>query len=108
VNRDRYYDMRKPRETRHAAAALTYDPVKPLPPEVVAVGRGLIADEIISIAKKHGIPTHTDKGLVEALSRLDIGSLIPRELYVIVAEVLAWVYRLDAEHGQPKNVTPQR
>ena len=109
MNRDRFFDMRKPRETRHAAAALSYDPVKPAPPEVIAVGRGTTADEIIAIAKKHGIPTHTDRGLVEALSRLDIGTVIPRELYVVVAEVLAWVYRLDAEHAaanEPKNVTP--
>jgi flagellar biosynthesis protein len=96
VNRDRFFDMRKPRDARPSAAALRYDPVKTAAPEVVAVGRGFVADEIISLAKKHKIPIHADRGLVEALSRLEVGAVIPRELYVVVAEVLAWVYRLDA------------
>jgi len=125
MNRDRFFDMRKPREGKHAAAALQYDPVKPKAPEVVAVGRGLIADEIISIAKKNKIPIHADRGLVEALSRLELGAVIPRELYVVVAEVLAWVYRVDSAvahereaaaapdpepppKATPKNVTPRK
>jgi flagellar biosynthesis protein len=106
MNRDRFFDMRKGREERAAAAALHYDPVKPLPPEVVAVGRGAIADEIINLAKKHGIPIHADRGLVEALAHLDVGTLIPRELYIVVAEILAWVYTLDAQAAEAKNVTP--
>lgn len=107
MNRDRFFDMRKPREGRHAAAALQYDPVKTKAPEVVALGRGAIADEITKIAKQNKIPIHADKGLVEALTQLEIGSIIPRELYVVVAEVLSWVYMLDASHGEPKDVTPK-
>lgn len=101
MNRDRFFDMRKPRAERPAAAALHYDPVKTLPPEVIAVGRGHIAEEIIAVAKAHGIPVHADRGLVEALSRLDIGTTIPRELYVVVAEILGWVYNLDARSEEP-------
>jgi len=108
MNRDRFFDMRKPREPRHAAAALQYDPVKTKAPEVVAVGRGEIADQITKIAKQNKIPIHADKGLVEALTQLEVGALIPRELYVVVAEVLSWVYLLDAGQPEPKNVTPQR
>ena len=107
MSRDRFFDMRKPREARPAAAALQYDPVKTAPPEVVAVGRGVIADEILKIARKNKIPIHEDRGLVEALSQLEIGSVIPRELYIVVAEVLAWVYQLDAAVVDPKNVTPR-
>ena len=106
MNRDRFFDMRKPREKRQAAAALSYDPVKVAPPEVVAVGRGVMADEILRIARQHKVPVHEDRGLVEALSQLEIGAVIPRELYVVVAEVLAWVYQLDAAVVEPKNVTP--
>jgi len=103
MSRDRFFDMRKPREQRHAAAALQYDPVKAKAPEVVAVGRGLLADEIMKLAKQNNIPIHTDKGLVEALTQLEVGAIIPRELYVVVAEVLSWVYLLDAGHGEAKN-----
>jgi flagellar biosynthesis protein len=107
MSRDRFFDMRKARDRRAAAAALQYDPVKPQPPEVVAVGRGTIADEIIKLARRHNIPIHADRGLVEALARLELGAVIPRELYVVVAEVLAWVYQLDAAAGTPKDVTPR-
>src|ERR1700722_18722469 len=101
MNRDSYYDMRREQPKRPAAAALHYDPVKPgAAPEVVAVGRGLIADEIIALAKKNGIPIHNDRGLVEALARLDLGTMIPRELYMVVAEILAFVYRVDAEQAK--------
>jgi flagellar biosynthesis protein len=93
-----FFDFRKgDREHRKAAAALHYDPVGSEPPEVVATGRGLAADEIVRIAKEHGIPLYEDAGLVEALSRLDCSAVIPRELYAIVAEVLAYVYRVDAQ-----------
>lgn len=109
MSRDRFFDMRRAREEPAAAAALHYDPVKPAPPEVVAVGRGAIADQIIKIAREHKIPIHADRGLVEALSRLELGAVIPRELYVVVAEVLSWVYQLDAAAAEPepKDVTPK-
>jgi flagellar biosynthesis protein len=90
------FDFRK-REKRPAAAALHYDPVKPDPPQVLAVGRGLMADEIVRVAKLHGIPMHEDPGLVEALSQLEISDHIPRELYAVVAEILAYVFRVDSE-----------
>lgn len=108
MNRERYFDMRRQQEPA-AAAALKYDPVKSEPPELIATGRGALAEQIIRIAREHNIPIHADRGLVEALSRLELGAVIPRELYVIVAEVLAWVYQLDASAADPeaaKNVTP--
>jgi flagellar biosynthesis protein len=95
---DRYYDFRKRTSPRPAAAALQYDPVSSEPPEIVAAGRGLVAEQIVAIAKAHNVPLREDPGLVEALSRLEIGSLLPRELYVVVAEILAWVFRVDADN----------
>jgi flagellar biosynthesis protein len=92
-----FFDFRKSDKERKAAAALHYDPAGTEPPEVLATGRGLTADEIVRVAKEHGIPLYEDAGLVEALSRLDCSAVIPRELYAVVAEVLAYVYRVDAE-----------
>jgi flagellar biosynthesis protein len=91
----RFFDFRKSVFKRPAAAALTWDPLSSEPPEVVAVGRGITAETIVRIAKERGIPLYEDPGLVEALARLDVSDFIPRELYAVVAEVLAYVYRVD-------------
>jgi flagellar biosynthesis protein len=96
-NNSAYFNARRNAPDRPAAAALHYDPTGPAPPEIIATGRGLVADEIVAVAREHGIAIHQDPGLVEALSMLDIGSVIPRELYAVVAEVLAFVYTVDAE-----------
>jgi flagellar biosynthesis protein len=92
----RYYDARRNAAPRPAAAALAYDPAGPEPPELVALGRGLSAEEIVRLAREHDIPVHQDAGLVEALAKLEVGQTIPRELYAVVAEVLAFVYAVDA------------
>ncbi len=92
-----FFDFRKRIFKRPAAAALQYDPLKSDPPQVVAVGRGVTADEIVRVAKEHHVPLYEDAGLVEALARLDVADCVPRELYAVVAEVLAYVYRLDED-----------
>ncbi len=92
----RYYDARRNAPARPAAAALAYDPVKSDPPEIVAIGRGLSAEEIVRLAREHDVPIHQDAGLVEALAKLEVGQVLPRELYAVVAEVLAFVYSVDA------------
>jgi flagellar biosynthesis protein len=92
-----FFDFRKRVAPRPAAAALKYDPVGHDAPMLVASGRGLIAEEIIRVAKEHDVPLHEDAKLVEALSRLELTESIPRELYAVVAEVLAYVFRVDAE-----------
>ena len=95
MNNDRFYDFRKKIRPRATAAALKYDPVGTGPPEIIATGRGLLAEEIVKIATAHNVPLHQDAGLVEALARLDVTDVLPRELYAVVAEVLAYVFRLD-------------
>ncbi|HTW82534.1 MAG TPA: EscU/YscU/HrcU family type III secretion system export apparatus switch protein [Candidatus Sulfotelmatobacter sp.] len=95
--RSRYFDARRNAPERPAAAALNYDPTKPGPPEIVAIGRGLTAEEIVRLAREHEVPVHQDAGLVEALAKLEVGQRLPRELYAIVAEVLAFVYAVDAQ-----------
>ncbi len=93
----RFYDTRRAPIARPAAAALSYDPLGTDPPEIVAAGSGVVAERIIELAREHAVPLHQDAGLVEALARLEVGTLIPRELYAVVAEVLAFVYAVDRE-----------
>jgi flagellar biosynthesis protein len=96
----RFYDTRRERTQRPAAAALAYDPLGSAPPEIIASGSGLVAERIVALAREHGVPLHQDAGLVEALARLEVGTVIPRELYTVVAEVLAFVYAVDLEAGR--------
>ncbi|KAF0242061.1 MAG: flagellar biosynthesis [Planctomycetota bacterium] len=64
-------------------------------PRVVARGRGEIAGRILALAREHGVPVHPDRDLVEALAALDVGAQVPPKLYEALAEVLAYVYRVN-------------
>lgn len=64
-------------------------------PKVIAKGFNEVAEEMIALAKKHQVLVHEDPELAEFLSRLDVGDEIPKELYVIVAELIAFVTWLD-------------
>jgi flagellar biosynthesis protein len=86
-----------PRPPRPRAAALHYDPECDRAPRLVARGDGLVADRILALAREHGIPVHEDPALVDVLARLDLGSEIPPELYRVVAEIIAFVYRLQRD-----------
>ena len=81
------------------AVALKYKPGQENAPKVTAKGIGSVAEKIIDIARKQGIPVKDDPDLVEVLSRLDLDEEIPPELYVIVAELLAFVYGLNRKKG---------
>jgi len=83
-----------PREPAAEAVALAYGSGAPAP-RVVAKGRGLIAEAIIARAREHGIYVHESRELVALLMRVDLDRQIPPELYVAVAELLAWIYRLE-------------
>lgn len=78
---------------KEKAAALAYD--QSGAPKVVAKGSGETARKIIEQALEHGIPIQKDEILVEALMKVDYGEEIPPQLYQVVAELLAFVYRLD-------------
>lgn len=90
-----------PDEHPQRATALRYTEGSDAP-EVVATGRGEIARKILAAAEEAGVPVRKDPALVEALSKLDVGQAIPPELYVAVAEALAWAYRLDAKASRPR------
>ncbi len=79
------------------AVALKYRHGQDRAPRVVAEGRGILAEKIISIARANQVPCIEDAQLVEALAGLGIDAEIPPELYLAVAEVLAFVYRLEME-----------
>ncbi|MBZ4212303.1 MAG: EscU/YscU/HrcU family type III secretion system export apparatus switch protein [Rhodoferax sp.] len=85
--------MRKP-DTRQSAIALAYGGANDAP-RVVAKGRGLIAQAIIERAHQHGVYVHESKELVALLMQVDLDQRIPPALYLAVAELLAWVYRLE-------------
>ncbi|MCR4901479.1 MAG: EscU/YscU/HrcU family type III secretion system export apparatus switch protein [Butyrivibrio sp.] len=77
------------------AVALGYDPNEDGAPKVIASGRGAIAEKIIEKAEESNIPIHQDDKLADTLSRLEIGEMIPPELYEVVAEILVFVDAMD-------------
>jgi flagellar biosynthetic protein FlhB len=79
----------------HLAVALRYDALSMSAPTVTAKGAGEVAERIKVIAGEHDIPIVENKPLARNLYKMiDIGGLIPSELYTAVAEVLAYVYQL--------------
>ncbi|RLL45302.1 hypothetical protein D8M04_10630 [Oceanobacillus piezotolerans] len=84
---------------RKKAAALQYDEKKLTAPIVSATGKGLVAEEILEVAKQHNIPIIEDSSLVELLAELNINEAIPEELYEVVAEIFAFIYRTDQQVG---------
>ncbi len=76
------------------AVALEFDPDQDDAPRVIAAGNGPIAERIIQVARENDIPIREDEMLAQALSMVDLEKAIPQELYAVVAEVLAYVYRI--------------
>jgi flagellar biosynthesis protein len=66
-------------------------------PRVTATGAGLIAERILAAARQADVPVRSDPALVQALGALELGSEVPQQLWVAVAETLAWAYKLDAQ-----------
>ncbi|HLG74616.1 MAG TPA: EscU/YscU/HrcU family type III secretion system export apparatus switch protein [Chloroflexota bacterium] len=87
---------RQQRRALRRAVALEYRRGKQRAPVVTASGRGHIAEQIIALAEKHGIYVQHDPDLVELLAQLDLGAAIPPQLYYVVAEILAFVYKLNS------------
>ncbi len=91
--------MRRRKEGHQSAArplavALRYDGRGA--PRVTAKGHAEVAEKVLEIARAHGVPLHEDPELVGLLARLDLGEEIPRELYLAVAQVIAFAYTLKA------------
>jgi flagellar biosynthesis protein len=77
-------------------------------PRVVAKGRGILAEQIISRARDAGVYVHESPELVSLLMQIDLDQRIPPQLYVAVAELLAWLYRLESGQsaGNPPVFAP--
>ncbi len=82
---------------RTGAAALRYRADEADAPRLVAKGWGELGERIIALAREHGVPVREDPDLLGLLSRLDLGREIPPELYGPIAEVLAFVYRVNRQ-----------
>ena len=79
----------------HLAVALKFEAEEMIAPCVVAKGAGYIADKIKQIASEHGVPVVENRPLARTLFKaVEIGGVIPADLYKAVAEILAYVYRL--------------
>lgn len=84
----------KKRDKIKQAVALAYNPEDDAP-TVIASGKGALAERIIEKAQEAAVPVHRDDKLADTLSRLDIGDMIPPELYEVVAEILVFVDAMD-------------
>jgi len=81
----------------HLAVALRYEDKKMFAPKIVAKGAGVVAEKIKEIAAEHGVPIVEDKPVARALFKLDIDTFITEELYVAVARILAYIYKIKGK-----------
>lgn len=82
-------------EHQKKAVAIRYNPDIYDAPTITAKGAGAVAERIMERAREHGVPVQKDKSLVEVLAALDLNTQIPPELYQVVAEILAMVYKIE-------------
>jgi len=78
------------------AIALEYDGKQA--PQVTARGHDEIANQILKLAQEANVPIHMDKDLALVLDQVDLGEHIPEALYVVIAEILTFAYRLSGKH----------
>ena len=86
-------------DPRAEAVALAYS-AGDAAPRVVAKGRGLSAREIIERARAAGVYVHESPEMVALLMQVDLDARIPPQLYVAIAELLAWLYRMETAAGR--------
>nr|MBL0716188.1 EscU/YscU/HrcU family type III secretion system export apparatus switch protein [Desulfobacterales bacterium] len=90
--------MSRRKEHIRKAVALRYDCEKDQAPRVVAKGRGYIAEKIIQAAGAHGVPLVADRGMSTLLEEIELDAEISPQFYLAVAQILAFVYRLDKKN----------
>jgi flagellar biosynthesis protein len=95
--------MNRPGPTKNAIA-LAYQ-AGDKAPRVVAKGRGMVAEEIIARASKHGVFVHESKELVALLMQVELDDRIPPALYQAVAELLAWLHHIEAAQQSSDKVS---
>ena len=93
--------MTKKRQPKKAIS-LQYKAGKDPAPKITAKGQGLVAEKIIALAREHQIPIKEDPDLVQVLSQVNVNQEVPPAIYQMVAELLAFVYKLNKEYKIPK------
>lgn len=88
-------------QKRKVSVALEYVPGEEAP-KIIASGKGVLAEKIIERAKEADVPVYEDSKLVNTLSKLEIGDMIPPELYSVVAEILVFVDDMDRLRSKVK------
>jgi len=83
---------------REKAVALRYDPAISKAPVITAKGQGVLAQRIKELAKEYGIPLEDDPHLANYLMTLDLYEEIPVVLYPVIAEILAFIYRMNRKY----------
>ena len=97
---------RRKNKNLKTAVALKYHTKQDTAPKVTAKGEGLIAERIIQLAKENQVPIKEDPDLVQILSQVDINKEVPPSVYKVVAELLAFVYKLNNKYpGSTGNPT---
>jgi flagellar biosynthesis protein len=79
------------------AVAIRYDREKENAPRVIAKGKGFVAEQLLSIARRHAVPVYQNQTVTQLLMAVELDREIPPELYQAVANVLAYIYRLDGQ-----------
>lgn len=96
-------DAKKDHNTKETkqkiSVALEYTPGEEAP-KIIASGKGVLAEKIIEKAKEADVPVYEDSKLAKTLSKLEIGEMIPPELYTVVAEILVFVDDCDRMRGK--------
>lgn len=82
------------------AVALRYEHGVDEAPTVLAAGQGYLADRLLEVAREAGVPIESNPDLADALSHVSIGTVIPEDLYPVVAELLVFVNRLNQRRGE--------
>lgn len=103
MNGQNFFENKKEKDDKpKISVALQYNPDEEAP-KIIASGRGIIADKIIDKAKENDVPVYQDSKLANTLSKLEIGDMIPTELYGVVAEILVFVDECDRIRGKVKH-----
>ena len=97
-----------PRDRRRSAVALRYAPPADRAPRVVAKAQGAIAERLITLAQEHGVPIHRDPNLVQVLAALDLEQEIPPTLYLVIGEILAFLYAANEAWRAMRRTRPAR
>ncbi|MGL5973042.1 MAG: EscU/YscU/HrcU family type III secretion system export apparatus switch protein [Oscillospiraceae bacterium] len=83
--------------SKEKAVALKYNSEEDIAPIVVASGYGSVAEKIVNIAEKTGIPVYKDETTASLLCMLEVGQSIPEDLYQVVAMVYKSIIDISAE-----------